>query len=60
MVRNNTVGPILFRQIGAVARRIVMYSKKGQNVTQGTEMGFIKFGSRIDIFLPINAKIKAK
>ena len=37
-----------------------MYSKKGQNVTQGTEMGFIKFGSRIDIFLPINAKIKTK
>ena len=61
VVKNNTVGPILFRQIaGAVARRIVMYSKKGQNVTQGTEMGFIKFGSRIDIFLPINAKIKTK
>lgn len=49
---------ILFRQIaGAVARRIVYYVEEGQDVTQGKEMGFIKFGSRIDIFLPLGSKI---
>lgn len=60
VVENETTGPILFRQIaGAVARRIVMYSKKGDKATQGADMGFIKFGSRIDLFLPLDAKIKA-
>lgn len=50
---------ILFRQIaGAVARRIVAYVKEGQQVTQGEDMGFIKFGSRVDIFLPLDAKIE--
>ena len=44
---------ILVRQVaGAVARRIVTYSKKGDKVHQGDELGFIKFGSRVDIFLP--------
>lgn len=61
VVENETTGAILFRQIaGAVARRIVMYSKKGDKANQGADMGFIKFGSRIDIFLPLNAKIKTK
>lgn len=61
VVENETTGPILFRQIaGAVARRIVMYSKKGDKATQGADMGFIKFGSRIDLFLPLDAKINAK
>lgn len=60
VVENETAGPILFRQVaGAVARRIVMYSKKGDKANQGDDMGFIKFGSRIDIFLPLDAKINA-
>ena len=49
---------VLFRQIaGAMARRIVYYVKEGQGVDQGKEMGFIKFGSRVDVLLPINAKL---
>jgi phosphatidylserine decarboxylase len=45
--------PVLFRQIaGALARRIVCYVKEGDRVTQGGEYGFIKFGSRVDVFLP--------
>lgn len=52
---------VLFRQIaGAMARRIVWYVKEGQSVKQGGEMGFIKFGSRVDIFLPLNTKIKVE
>ena len=52
---------VLFRQIaGAVARRIVSYSKKGDFGNQGAEMGIIKFGSRVDIFLPLSAKINVK
>ena len=50
---------ILFRQIaGAVARRIVCYAKKDTPVDQSTEFGFIKFGSRVDIFLPLDAEIR--
>jgi phosphatidylserine decarboxylase len=50
---------VLFRQIaGAAARRIRWYIKEGDKVEQGTEMGFIKFGSRVDIFLPLDAEIK--
>lgn len=49
---------ILVRQIaGAVARRIINYAQVGSAVIQGTDMGFIKFGSRVDIFLPTNAHI---
>lgn len=49
---------ILFRQIaGAVARRIRCYVKEGQAVDQGQEFGFIKFGSRVDVFVPVNAKV---
>jgi len=52
---------ILFRQIaGALARRICWYVKEGQPVKQGEEMGFIKFGSRVDVFLPLDAKINVK
>jgi len=58
VVENNTVGPILYRQIaGAVARRIVNYAKVGQEVVQGQDAGFIKFGSRIDLFIPIDMKV---
>lgn len=61
VVENKTTGPILFRQIaGALARRIVIYSKKDDQAKQGEDMGFIKFGSRIDIFLPLDAKINTK
>lgn len=50
---------ILVRQIaGALARRIVTYAKKDQVVTQGDELGFIKFGSRVDIFLPLGTEIE--
>lgn len=49
---------VLFRQIaGALAKRIVWYVKEGQQVTQGDEMGFIKFGSRVDVYLPLDAEI---
>lgn len=50
---------ILIRQIaGAVARRIVTYAKKDQKVCQGDELGFIKFGSRVDVFLPVGTEIE--
>ncbi|MBK9390837.1 MAG: phosphatidylserine decarboxylase family protein [Bacteroidetes bacterium] len=50
---------ILVRQIaGAVARRIVTYAKENQDVMQGDELGFIKFGSRVDIFLPVGTEIE--
>ena len=49
---------ILVRQVaGAVARRIVTYSRKGEQVKQGEELGFIKFGSRVDIFLPTDTVV---
>ncbi|WP_420147246.1 phosphatidylserine decarboxylase family protein [Spirosoma sp.] len=52
---------VLFRQIaGAVARRIIWYVKEGQPVKQGEEFGFIKFGSRVDVFLPLDAEINVK
>ncbi|NQW35778.1 MAG: phosphatidylserine decarboxylase family protein [Flavobacteriales bacterium] len=58
VVENKTVGSILYRQIaGAVARRIVNYAKVDMPVVQGEDAGFIKFGSRIDIFLPLDMKI---
>ena len=61
VLENQTTGPVLLRQIaGAVAKRIVLYAKKGHDCSQGKDMGFIKFGSRVDLFLPINAKINIK
>lgn len=58
VVKHHNGTEILFRQIaGALARRICWYVKEGQAVEQGSEFGFIKFGSRIDIFLPLDAKI---
>ena len=54
-------GEIMYRQIaGALARRIVNYAKKGDDVNQGDDAGFIKFGSRVDIFLPIDSPICVK
>lgn len=61
VVKKNNGTEIMFRQVaGAVARRIVSYVEKGQKVEQSSEAGFIKFGSRIDIYLPIDADVKVK
>jgi len=61
VIRNNYFGDILYRQIaGAVARRIVNYAKTDLEVIQGEDSGFIKFGSRVDIFLPLNSNISVK
>lgn len=58
LVVENPQGEVLFRQIaGAVARRIRYYIKPGQNLVKGEEVGFIKFGSRIDVYLPLDAEI---
>ncbi|HIE44781.1 MAG TPA: phosphatidylserine decarboxylase family protein, partial [Flavobacteriaceae bacterium] len=58
VVENNTVGEILYRQIaGALARRIVNYAKVDNKSIQGKDAGFIKFGSRVDIFVPLDMKI---
>jgi phosphatidylserine decarboxylase len=58
VVKHENGTEILFRQIaGALAKRICWYVKEGDQVTQGQEFGFIKFGSRIDIFLPLDAEI---
>ena len=60
-VKMSNGAEILFRQIaGALARRIKCYVKEGQNLEQGQEFGFIKFGSRVDIFLPLDAKVTVK
>jgi phosphatidylserine decarboxylase len=54
-------GRVLVRQIaGLIARRIVTYSKEGEQVQQGQRMGLIRFGSRVDVFLPLSARIKVK
>jgi phosphatidylserine decarboxylase len=61
VVENPVFGKVLYRQIaGAVARRIVNYAKTKQTVVQGTDAGFIKFGSRVDLFLPLDTKIDVK
>jgi phosphatidylserine decarboxylase len=58
VLKNNQFGEILYRQIaGAVARRIVNYAKEGMEVEQGSDAGFIKFGSRVDLFLPLGTAI---
>ena len=58
VIENKSVGQILYRQIaGAVARRIVNYAKEGDQAVQGADAGFIKFGSRVDLFLPLGTKI---
>nr|WP_315163903.1 phosphatidylserine decarboxylase family protein [uncultured Flavobacterium sp.] len=58
VIENKTFGAVLYRQIaGALARRIVNYAEEGMQVIQGTDAGFIKFGSRVDLFLPIGTPI---
>ena len=61
VVENSKFGKVLYRQIaGFIARRIVNYAKKNQNVVQGNDAGFIKFGSRVDLFLPLGTKLDIK
>ena len=58
VVENDNGKDVLIRQVaGVMARRVVCYSKKGDKVEQGAEMGMIKFGSRIDFFLPLDVKV---
>ena len=59
VIHNSSFGDVLYRQIaGALAKRIVNYAKQGDKVVQGTDAGFIKFGSRVDLFLPLDTKLK--
>jgi phosphatidylserine decarboxylase len=61
VIENDTFGQILYRQIaGALARRIVNYAQEGMQVIQGTDAGFIKFGSRVDLFLPLGTPINVE
>ncbi|PSR10500.1 MAG: phosphatidylserine decarboxylase family protein [Candidatus Arcticimaribacter sp.] len=61
VLENQTFGAILYRQIaGALARRIVNYAQEGQDVVQGTDAGFIKFGSRVDLYFPLGTNINVE
>ena len=61
VVESHKGSKVLFRQIaGYIARRVVCYAEQGMEATQGQEVGFIKFGSRIDFFLPSDARIMVK
>ncbi|MCC3155971.1 phosphatidylserine decarboxylase family protein [Hymenobacter sp. 15J16-1T3B] len=62
VVVETEAGPqVLFRQIaGAMARRIVWYVNEGDEVSQGEEFGFIKFGSRVDVFVPVDTDVKVQ
>jgi phosphatidylserine decarboxylase len=61
VIEDSLHGEVLVRQIaGAVARRIVCYAKTNERIEQGFELGFIKFGSRVDLFLPLSATIQVK
>ena len=61
VIKNKTFGEVLYRQIaGALAKRIVNYAEEGKKVIQGTDAGFIKFGSRVDVFLPLDTKLVVK
>ena len=58
VIQKDSNNAVMVRQIaGALARRIVCYSKTGERITQGCELGFIKFGSRVDLLLPLSAKV---
>lgn len=61
VVDNRIFGEVLYRQVaGALAKRIVNYAKEGMQVVQGTDAGFIKFGSRVDLYLPIGTELNVK
>lgn len=58
VIENEAYGKVLYRQIaGALAKRIVNYAKQNDKAIQGSDSGFIKFGSRVDLFLPLDTKI---
>ena len=58
VVNNTLLGKILYRQVaGAMARRIVNYAMVGQHVGRGADSGFIKFGSRVDVLVPLDFKV---
>ena len=60
VIKNNNAEVLVKQIAGAVARRIVNYLKVGQRVEQGAEMGFIKFGSRVDVLLPLGSEVHVK
>jgi phosphatidylserine decarboxylase len=61
VVENPIIGEVLYRQVaGALAKRIVNYAEEDQEVLQGGDSGFIKFGSRVDVYLPLNTNIRVK
>ncbi len=61
VIRTPKFGEVLYRQIaGALARRIVNYAEEGESVQQGDDAGFIKFGSRVDLFLPLDCAVTVK
>ena len=61
VVKGEKTGEIMYRQIaGAMARRIIMYAKPNQIVKQGADSGFVRFGSRVDVFVPLDFKIKVE
>ncbi len=61
VIENRIFGEIMYRQIaGALAKRIVNYAEEGMNVRQGQDAGFIKFGSRVDLYFPIGTTINVK
>ena len=58
VINNSVLGEVLYRQVaGAMARRIVNYAMVGQHVGRGADSGFIKFGSRVDVFVPLDFKV---
>ncbi|MBI1315798.1 phosphatidylserine decarboxylase family protein [bacterium] len=61
VVEHPLKGAVLYRQIaGALARRIIVYAQEGTSVRQGDDCGFIRFGSRVDVFLPLDAEVLVK
>ena len=61
VIEDKSKRQILVRQIaGVIARRIISYAKEGKEVGQNSELGFIRFGSRVDVFLPLDAKVNVK
>ncbi len=61
VINNRVYGEVMYRQIaGALARRIVNYAEEGMRVVQGKDAGFIKFGSRVDLYLPLGTEVNVK
>ena len=61
VINNRVYGEVMYRQIaGALARRIINYAEEGMRVVQGKDAGFIKFGSRVDLYLPLGTEVNVK